>query len=63
MDGELTSAIRISFGAMSATDDLLVFAKFLEKFRLDLEPISSLTLREPVRKPKAVVESLTIVMF
>ncbi|RPA92144.1 PLP-dependent transferase [Choiromyces venosus 120613-1] len=59
MHGKPTGAIRISLGAMSTVDDLLVFAKFLEEFYLDRESVS-LALQAPIGNPEAVVESLTI---
>jgi len=59
MHGKPTGAIRVSLGAMSTIDDLIVFAKFLEEFYLDKESVS-LALQGPIGKPEAVVESLTI---
>ncbi|KAG0638497.1 pyridoxal phosphate-dependent transferase [Tuber brumale] len=59
MHGKPTGAIRVSLGAMSTIDDLMVFVKFLEEFYLDKESVS-LALQGPVGKPEAVVESLTI---
>ncbi|CUS13750.1 unnamed protein product [Tuber aestivum] len=59
MHGKPTGAIRVSLGAMSTIDDLMVFVKFLEEFYIDKEPGSS-ALLVPVGKPDAVVDSLTI---
>ena len=59
MHGKPTGAIRVSLGAMSTIDDLIVFVKFLEEFYLDKESVS-LALQGPIGKPEAVVESLTI---
>ena len=40
MLGELTRATRISFGAMSTIEDLIVLVKSLEEFYLDGESVS-----------------------
>ncbi|PWW76205.1 PLP-dependent transferase [Tuber magnatum] len=59
MHGKPTGAIRVSLGAMSTIDDVMVFVKFLEEFYLDKESVSSAP-QGPIGKSEAVVESLTI---
>lgn len=60
MRGKPTGAIRVSLGAMSTVDDLLVLVRFLEEFYVDREP-ARLSLQTIIcARPEAVVESLVI---
>lgn len=63
--GKPTGAIRVSLGAMSTVDDLLVLVEFLEEFYVDKESaasaVSALQTITNIRL-EAVVESLTICM-
>lgn len=58
--GKPTGAIRVSLGAMSTIDDVLVLVRFLEEFYVDQES-AGLALQTIINaRPEAVVESLTI---
>lgn len=63
MRGKPTGAIRVSLGAMSTVDDLLVLIGFLEEFYVEKES-AGLALQTVVnlRPEAAVVEALTICM-
>lgn len=60
MRGKPTGAIRVSLGAMSTIDDILVLVGFLEEFYVDKES-AGLALQTVISaRPEAIVESLVI---
>lgn len=60
--GKPTGAIRVSLGAMSTVDDLLVLVGFLEEFYVEKELVGLALQTVANVRPEAVVESLTICM-
>lgn len=62
--GKPTGTIRISLGAMSTIDDILVFVGFLQEFYVDGEAVELDLRSAPNIQPEAaVVESLAICML
>ncbi|RPB12903.1 PLP-dependent transferase [Morchella conica CCBAS932] len=60
MRGKPTGAIRISLGAMSTVNDLLVFLRFLEEFYVDHTTPTPAVARQPSASAALTVENLTI---